>query len=338
MSSALHSRTHSTCPSPHVQYSPLRTPLLEPSQVPQPSCGPPSSSSPPSSCCHVHIHSHSHFSPLAAEGAAGWVLTTAAESASSSASSSPSSQSPPFPFTLRTSFSSLRPSHVSARRRLCAAKGGQCSASVAFKLLLAACLAAALLLYHAHLCAVADSQPESALSFLHTAFHQHKTGALSAFDPLLSLSQLSAVRMAPFLSSAATDFLLDPWQSRLLPVSVEMEAGMAWLQLSLVLLTGAADAQPVYAGLPCLRTGRPQHDDDDDDSNCEYGSLHLNASGDYVVVVTPLQNAGTSTDGYSALPAVHFTLTLSPQQSSHLAKDLPAQLRAEATSQRHSAA
>ena len=254
MSSTSLSDSVSTQSTPHLRFQPLRTPLLESSLLPSKPLDVDSPS------CHTHIHIHSHYPADSASSSSKWTL-----------SSSPSAS----PFSLR--FSSFS-------RSATPQAGCLCTTSVLVKLFVILCLLLALLVYHTHLCLLADTNPDSPLSLLHsslpTSLHQHHSHEWpsDSSQPLLTLAQLSAVQQSAPASSHSSDYLLDPWQSRLLPVAVEMEQSVAWLTLNLMLLTGYAHAPPVYDGAVCVML--------ENSTECVDSRLHIQWNEQYIVRVT----------------------------------------------------
>ena len=130
----------------------------------------------------------------------------------------------------------------------------------------------------------------------------------------------------------SSDFLLDQWQQRLLPVTVELEAGYAWVSINLVLATGVLHSPPLYDGLPCIR--ELPHSAT---SACRRGVMQLMAGEMFSVSVTPLvQRVSTSLipsdESYAPTAEMGEWRWLSESQFQHLLDpSLSAQLRANAT-------
>ena len=314
----------SSAPStPRLRYQPLRTPLLEASQLPSAPHSPPS----PSRHTHIHIHSHSHHFPShpplppldSSSTTTPWLLSSQPTSPSKAFSTSPAHASPLYPC-------------LPCPPRL------QYPLSLPFsvKFFLLICALSGFLFYQTHLCAEADSHPHSTLSFLHSTLHRSHVHQLASpytsSSPSTSLLSLELLSSPPsplpssFLSlSPSSSTLLDPWSSRLLPITVELEAGYAWLTLNLVTLTGAAHSPPLYDGLPCIRTVPPSPS-----APCTPGVLQLSSSEQYSVTIIPqLQRQDDAT--YSPTTEMGEWRWLSERQVAHLiGTDLPAQLRREA--------
>ena len=242
--------------TPQLCYQPLQSPPLESSQLPSklPSIGPPSR--------HTHIHIHSHYPTHSSSTSPNWTL-----------SSSPSSS----PFSVRFSSFNRPASSASHFKR-------RCTSGVLLKLFVAACLLLAVLLYQTHLCMLADISPQSPLSLIHSSLpaslHHHQSHTSS---PLLSLSSLSSLSSLP-VSSHSSDYLLDPWQSRLLPIAVEMEQSFAWLVINLMLLTGYAHAPPIYDGAVCVMREGVRVDSGNE--QCVDSRLRIQWNEQYIVRVT----------------------------------------------------
>ena len=339
--------------TPQVQYLPIRSPLLEASQLP-------ALDSPSSRHTHIHIHSHfpHHLPPLDASSASS--LLPSSSSSISPISASPSwivtASSPSTP-TKRFNVALHAPSKPSSkhawRRRFCAwlsfsASSSSPSSSLtvrwccglpfSVKFFVLICALAAFLLYQTHLCTIADEQPQSALSFLHSTLHPsgHPHNDSHHGSSLITLSMLTSPSASPSPSSwsslLSSDVLIDPWQQRLLPISVEMEAGYAWLTLNLVLLTGAAHAPPVYEGVPCLRSlalNAPAS------STCVHQPLQLVAHEQYSITVVPMlrrteDSLLPSDQSYAPVTELGEWRWLSERQVQHLSTDIPGQLSREA--------
>ena len=309
----------SSSPStPQLRYQPLRSPLLESSEVPT---KPPALDSPPR---HTHIHIHSHYAAAASSTQSNWTL-----------SSFPSSS----PFSLR--FSSFSRSAASASS--CPHVGRP----LLLRLFVALCVLLAVLVYQTHLCMLADTDPDSPLSVLHSSLpaslHHHTPYAWSsASSPILSLSQLSFVSSQP-ASSHSSDYLLDPWQSRLLPVAVEMEQSFAWLTVNIMLLTGYAHAPPVYDGAVCvMREGTAMKSGSD---SCADSRLRIQWKEQYIVRVTtsvsgihdPAAPKSNSAPLPPVPPFVQEWLWLSHGHIDHMLEQSPAEVILAAATANHTA-
>lgn len=203
----------------------------------------------------------------------------------------------------------------------------------------------AVLLYQTHLCMLADTNPHSPLSVIHSSLpdslHHHQPYSwYSASSPILSLGQLSSLSSPPH-SSHSSDYLLDPWQSRLLPVAVEMEQSFAWLTINIMLLTGYAHAPPIYDGTVCvMREGKAGGD------KCVDSRLRIQWNQQYIVRVTttvsaPADPASPNVKSAPLPPPPPFVqqwLWLSHGHIDHMLEQSPAAVILEAATANHTTA
>ena len=203
---------------------------------------------------------------------------------------------------------------------------------------------------------LADTHPDSPLSAIHAALpaslHRHQPYTLfsspssSTSSALLSLSQLSSLpsqASLPAGSSHSSDYLLDPWQSRLLPVAVEMEQSFAWLTVNLMLLTGYAHAPPIYDGSVCvMREGSAGSGNE----SCVDSLLRIQWNEQYIVRVTSTvsatQHSTAASEQKVALPPqpprVQEWLWLSHGHIDHMLEQSPAAVIVAAATANHSSA